>query len=70
METLKELMESLGPAEFFKTKGELRFAPKVASGDEFFLQMKDGLATTKRINSRSVRFNSILIRFNSTLIRH
>ena len=53
VETLKELMESLGPAEFFKTKGELRFAPKVASGDEFFLQMKDGLATTKRINSRS-----------------
>ena len=50
---LRVLMESLGPAEFFKTKAEFRFAPKVASGDNFFLQ-KGGLQISKQINSRRV----------------
>lgn len=53
VEMLRVLMESLGPAEFFKTKAEFRFAPKVASGDGFFLQ-KGGLQITKQINSRRV----------------
>lgn len=53
VEMLRILMESLGPAEFFKTKAEFRFAPKVASGDGFFLQ-KGGLKVSKQINSRRV----------------
>lgn len=51
VEMLRILMESLGPAEFFKTKAEMRFAPKVASGGGFFLQ-KGGLKISKEINSR------------------
>ena len=50
VEMVRVLMESLGPAEFFKTKAEMRNAPSVAPGIEFFGEA--ALKATKQINSR------------------